>query len=94
MSETAESTTQVPPASPKAVMALLRQVMTRKMMIATTAASQMRSSAGAKAARFQGSSGPIAIANINGAQSGSTVWLKNGAPTESWIPNSRSAKGG
>ena len=54
----------------------------------------MRASAGAMTARFHGSSGPTAIASTSGATSGSTVWSKNGAPTESCTPNSRSANGG
>ncbi len=46
-----------------------------------SAAHQIRSSAGASAARFHGITGPIAIATNTGTASGSTVALKNGAPT-------------
>ena len=48
---------------------------------ATNAAHHSRIRAGAKAARFHDSTGPIDIAKNSGIASGSTVELKNGAPT-------------
>ncbi len=61
---------------------------------AANPAHQACSTTGQSLARFQGSSGPTAMAANSGMASGSTVALKNGAPTLIFCPSSKSAKGG
>ena len=60
----------------------------------TTKAMRRCSSAGHSSARFQPRKGPTQSAANSGAQIGTKVALKNGGPTETLLPVSRSRKSG
>ena len=60
----------------------------------TTSAIRSRISAGQSSARFQPRNGPTQSAANSGAQSGTKVALKNGGPTETLLPVSRSRNSG
>ena len=60
----------------------------------TAKAARRRTSAGPISARFQARNGPTQSAANKGAQIGTKVALKNGGPTETLLPVSRSRKSG
>ena len=60
----------------------------------TAKAMRRRASAGAISARFQARNGPTQSAANSGAQIGTKVALKNGGPTETLLPVSRSRNSG